>query len=355
MPIAAVPGLVHNTDMSATHTIPLPSLIFGSSALGNLYEVFDQVTKQALVDEWFVRAPGTVCIDSAGKYGAGLALEELGNALRARGAGRKDFLFSNKLGWKRVPLTHDEPQFEKGVWKGLSYDAVQAISYEGIIECWHQGNELIGTPYRADLLSVHDPDEYLAEAPTPAERDARLADIRAAYRALGELREAGEATAVGVGAKDWRVAREIDNHVSLDWLMLAGSLTIYSHPEDLLAFVGDLASRSIAVINSAIFHSGFLVGGTHFDYRPVSRDRQPELFAWRDEFQSICRSYSVRPVDACVEFALAPAGIVAIALNTGKPSRVADNVRSVSARAPQPFWRDLKSAGLIGYTPSEIR
>jgi len=354
---------VHNHRMSTpassadsfANPFDLPTLIFGSSALGNLYEELDTSTKLQLVHEWFKCAPGTVCIDSAGKYGAGLALEEIGDALRAYGRRPVDFLLSNKLGWKRVPLRHDEPQFEKGIWKGLSNDAVQVISYDGILECWEQGNELLGEPYQADLVSVHDPDEYLAAARDVDDRVARLADVLDAYRALSELRDGGKVRAIGVGAKDWTVILELARHVAFDWVMFAGSLTIYSHPAELLESIRGLASRSVAVINSAVFHSGFLVGGGFFDYRPVTREEDPELFAWRDSFRAICAHHRVRAVDACVEYALAPAGVVSIAMNTARPARICDNLRAVESKAPHAFWADMKQDQLIQYLPEDLR
>ncbi len=85
-------------------------------------------------------------------------------------------------------------------------------------------------------------------------------DVVDAYRALNELKQNGEVKGVGVGAKDWHVIREIADTVALDWVMLAGSLTVMRHPPDLLAFVARLASQDVAIINSAVFHSGFLGG-----------------------------------------------------------------------------------------------
>ncbi|MFW6250248.1 MAG: aldo/keto reductase, partial [Alkalispirochaetaceae bacterium] len=141
--------------------VGVPKLIFGTSALGNLYRELDEATKREIVANWFEEMDPPVCIDTAGKYGAGLALQEIGNALRALAIPPDQITISNKLGWKRVSLQGEEPTFEPGVWKNLRYDAVQSISYDGIIDCWEQGNELLGAPYTAELLSVHDPDEYL--------------------------------------------------------------------------------------------------------------------------------------------------------------------------------------------------
>ncbi len=59
----------------------VPPIVFGCSALGNLYQVIPDVAKLEIVSEWFEHVSPTVFIDTAGKYGAGLALEVLGQAL----------------------------------------------------------------------------------------------------------------------------------------------------------------------------------------------------------------------------------------------------------------------------------
>jgi D-threo-aldose 1-dehydrogenase len=63
----------------------------------------------------------------------------------------------------RTELKTEEPTFEPVCGKDLKYDAVQKISYEGIIECFHQGNELLGG-YIPQMISVHDPDEYFCHS-----------------------------------------------------------------------------------------------------------------------------------------------------------------------------------------------
>src|SRR5690606_20692148 len=130
---------------------------------------------------------GQVVIDTAGTNGAGLALEVLRRELEALQVDPADVLISNKLAWRRVPLTTSEPTFEPGAWIDIQHDAVQDISYNGILRCWAEGSELLG-PYHARLLSVHDPDEYLAAASDEGDRQRRLNDILSAYRALTELR-----------------------------------------------------------------------------------------------------------------------------------------------------------------------
>ncbi|MEM6776375.1 MAG: aldo/keto reductase [Planctomycetota bacterium] len=325
----------------------LPPIVFGTSSLGNLYQVIDPLVKRDIISEWFRQSDGIVAVDTAGKYGAGLALESIAESLTHLSIEPEQILISNKLGWRRVPLSGDEPTFEPGAWVGLEHDAVQDIGYEGILRCWTEGDELL-SPYRADFVSVHDPDEYLAAATDDSDRESRWTDILDAYRALGELRDRGEVQAVGVGSKDWRVSQRISNAVELDWVMLATSLTIYSHPPALLDFVETLRQRQIAVINSAVFHAGFLMGGSFFDYRPVGNTPEDVArLSWRERFHHVCADHAVAPAVACVAFGMSPPGVVATALSSSRPERIAEHVRLVDQKPPAEFWQSMVEAELL--------
>jgi D-threo-aldose 1-dehydrogenase len=327
----------------------VPPIVFGTSCLGNLYQALPWATKLAILREFLQHVPAPVVLDCAGKYGAGLALEVIGRGLRELGIAPDQVLVSNKLAWAQVPLRGSEPTFEPGAWADLTHDAEQRISYEGILSCWEQGCQLLGAPLRPRLVSVHDPDEYLAKAGDAADRRHRMADILGAYRALHELKAKGLAAAVGVGAKDWTVIRELAEQTELDWVMLACSLTIYHHPPELLEFVSSLQRRGIGIINSAVFHAGFLTGGSYFDYRKLdpANPADASLFRWRESFFAQCKTHGVNPAAACVQFGMTPPGVNAIALNTSNPARVRENVDLVQTSIPATFWRALKGAGLI--------
>jgi D-threo-aldose 1-dehydrogenase len=327
--------------------LQLPPIVFGTSCLGNLYEALSDATKYEITKQWFQHVEAPVYLDTAGKYGAGLALESIGENLRRLKVPPDRVVISNKLGWKRVPLRGPAPTFEPGIWAGLKHDAEQHISADGILNCWRQGCELLGAPYTAQMVSVHDPDEYLAAATTPSDAKQRLANVLDAYRALNDLKRAGQVQAVGVGCKDWQTIRRISDVVPLDWVMLAQSLTIYRHPPDLVRFVEELASGGIAVINSAVFHAGFLTGGRYFDYRIATPDKDGPVFAWRETFLTLCRRHGVTPMIACVQFALSPTAVASVSLNTSRPARIAENVAAVESAIPQAFWCDAKDAGLI--------
>jgi D-threo-aldose 1-dehydrogenase len=323
-------------------------VISGTSLLGNLYKEMAHEEKRAIVNAYIQASESTPLFDSAGKYGAGLALESLGKCLKDLRIQKNQVLISNKLAWVRKPLVTPEPTFEKGIWHNLKHDAEQQISYDGILRCFEEGNELLGD-YAAQLVSVHDPDEYLAAATNESDYEKRYDDILEAYRALTDLKNKGVVAGVGIGAKDWRSIEKIAKDVPLDWVMIANSYTIYHHPKELVDFVSSLHEQNISVINSAVFHGGFLMGSDYFNYIQLDRNN-PEhkhYYNWRDRFNSLCTEYNVEPAAAAIYFGLHVPGVKSIALNSSNPKRVQHNLEMANAEIPAAFWQQMKEEQLI--------
>ena len=329
--------------------LPCAPIIYGTSYLGNLYRELSKSEKSAIINGWFEYSKGPIMIDSAGKYGAGLALESIGAGLREIGVSAKEITISNKLGWLRVPLKTSEPTFEPGAWANIKHDAIQKISYNGILECWEQGCELLGGDYIPQLVSVHDPDEYLFAGTSEKDKEKRLQDIREAYSALFELKEKGEVAAVGIGSKDWLTIQELYKEIKFDWVMFANSFTLYRHPKTIIEFMKRLADDGVGIINSAIFNAGFLTGGTYFDYRIVDENSETDkpLFEWRNKFFEICGKFDIKPAKACLKFAISAPQINALALNTSKLTSMKANWEWLKNDLPSAFWNELKAANLI--------
>ncbi|MFA4871097.1 MAG: aldo/keto reductase [Pedobacter sp.] len=339
------------SDLSQAGSI-FPPVIFGTSCLGNIYEATDYTTKKSIVAACIENANGIAMFDTAGKYGAGLALESLGKSLRDLKVDPESVLISNKLGWYQTALTTPEPTFEKGIWKDLKNDAIQKISYAGILECFEQGNELLNG-YSSQMVSVHDPDEYLAKAKNKQEEELLYQDILDAYKALIELKISGKVLGVGVGSKQWRVVERIAKDVDLDWVMIANSLTLHDHPKELLEFIEGLHKKNITVINSAVFNGGFLIGSDYYNYQPVDKTslEGKRKYEWRDKFHKICKEFDVTPAEACVNFGLNIPGVTSIALSTSKSYKVKPNLQMVAKEIPLFFWETLLNEGLIKVKP----
>lgn len=337
--------------MSAQYSeqnVKLPPVIFGTSGLGNLYTVLPQKVKCAIINAFVQGSVKPAVFDSAGKYGAGLALESLAQCLEELNINPDDVLISNKLGWLRTELTTAEPTFEPGVWKDLKFDAVQKISYAGILECYEQGNKLLGN-YPAQLVSVHDPDEYLNAGSDDTDRENRYQDILGAYKALAELKEQGKIKSIGVGAKDWKIIQRISADIKLDWVMIANSMTVHSHPTELLNFMKKLQQEKVAIINSAVFNGGFLTGGDYYNYHLIDAETSEgkSLYQWRESFYSVCSNYQLEPAAVCVQFGLAAPGVSSLALNTSNPDRVVHNLDMINTHIPLTFWEELYQQQLI--------
>lgn len=328
--------------------IKLPAVVFGTSGLGNLYEAVPYAVKLEIIRQSIKYAKGIPMFDTAGKYGAGLALEVLGNCLKDLNIPPNKVLISNKLGWYQTPLTEAEPSFEKGIWKELKNDAVQKISYKGILECFDQGNKLLGN-YASQMASVHDPDEYLAAATDNKDEAARYQNILDAYIALGELKASGKIVSVGVGAKDWRSIERISKDVALDWVMFANSLTIKSHPKELMEFVKKLHNKNIHIINSAVFNGGFLVGRDHYNYKLVDKNTVDgsELYKWRTAFFDVCSKFNIKPAEACFNFGFTIPGINSVAISTIDPKKVKTNIEMATIKIPPAFWIEMQNRGLL--------
>jgi D-threo-aldose 1-dehydrogenase len=233
------------SDRTITNStvMALPPIVFGTSGLGNLFVALEEKEKLEIVSECLRLSKGKAVFDSAGKYGAGLALETLGKCLKQLNIRQEDVIISNKLGWLRTELTTNEPTFEPGVWKDLKHDAVQKISYDGIMQCFEQGNEILNG-YHAQMVSVHDPDEYMDTARDLHQSEKLYNDILDAYRALYDLKRQGKVQSIGVGAKNWKIIKRIANDVELDWIMIANSMTIKRHPKELLDFIEEMDRKS---------------------------------------------------------------------------------------------------------------
>ncbi len=329
--------------------LQVPKVVYGTSYLGNLYKELPYEEKLELMKRWFECTEKPVVIDTAGKYGAGLALEVIGKGLARLGISPCDVVISNKLGWYRVPLKTDEPTFEPGAWAGLTNDAVQTFGYDEIIKCYKQGEELLGGTYHAELVSVHDPDEYLLAATDSTDRERRLKEILESYRALFDLKAKGKVRAVGIGSKDWTIIRELYVHVPFDWVMFANSFTIFSHPPEILEFMDQLNADGVGIINSAVFHGGFLTGGAQFDYQEVdpASELGQKLFGWRKAYETLCLEHQVSPAHAALHFALSHPAIASIALNTSKPDKMNRNVEILHKNISDSFWKAIKDEGLI--------
>jgi D-threo-aldose 1-dehydrogenase len=136
--------------------------------------------------------------------------------------------------------------------------------------------------------------------------------------------------------------------------MIANSMTVHSHPLELIEFMQELEKQGTLIINSAVFNGGFLTGSAYYNYRLTDPVKDRHLYNWRELFYGLCADYKIKPADACVAFGLNGPGVKSIAMNTTNPDRVAQNVALATLKVPIQFWKEMKQYGLIDESYASI-
>src|SRR5690606_4506456 len=151
-----------------------------------------------------------------------------------------------------------------------------------------------------------------------------------------ELKAQGKVREIGVGAKDWRAIERIARDVRLDWVMIANSMTIMTHPQELMEFMRSLAEKGVRIFNSAVFHSVFVIGGNYYDYKLIAPETEENqaMFESRDRFYAVGDEFGIRPTEAGAKFALTIPGVTSIAQSTTNPNRVIEKIDSANAAIP---------------------
>jgi len=299
--------------------LTVPPIALGTSALGNVRSILPPAKKVALCGEWLNHVEPPIWLETGPCCGGAQGLETLFQMAQRLDVSPDDVLIGHLLNWQ---------------------DAAQA---------WRGDCRLLGDVYRPKLVAINEADKYLDEAASPQERDRRIADVTRAFQELLKLKEAGEVVAVGVAGKDWRCIEMIGKHVPFDWVRLSGCFSPMHGAPDVVRFMASLAERQIPIVLAGVFHSGFLVGGQCYDHRVLDTEDEQDArqLAWRKSFVALCHGHGISPAHACIQFALSAPGVVAVAVDTTQPERVAENVRSVLTRVPGSLWESMKEEGLL--------
>jgi D-threo-aldose 1-dehydrogenase len=183
---------------------------------------------------------------------------------------------------------------------------------------------------RVDLLHLHDPDDYYAEA------------VSGALPALVELRSAGRIGAVSVGMNQAPMLADFVRTGMVDCVLLAGRYTLIDQRgiDELLPLCAD---RGVSVIAAGVFNSGILAGGSTFDYGPAPA----EVLARVDAVRAVCDRHGVPLRAAAIQFPLRHPVIASVLIGLRSPAEVLDALEMLAYEVPDELWHDLETAGLI--------
>jgi D-threo-aldose 1-dehydrogenase len=309
---------------------------FGASTLGNLYRRIDDAQARATVDAAWDE--GVRYFDTAPFYGFGFSERRLGDALRERP--RDAFILSTKVGRLLVPGTAADERF--GFHSPMPFEPVYDYSYDGVMRSVEASLHRLGLA-RIDVLLMHD----LGRLTHGADHDRTFADaVDGGFRAMTELRDAGVASAIGLGVNEIAICEASLAHADLDLLMIAGRYTLLEQEAE--PFLAQCRERGIGVVGAGVFNSGILATGTrggppHYDYGLAPKEVIDQVAA----IERCCEQFNVPLPAAALQFAAAHPAIATVVLGTGSPDRIKQTADLIRLPIPDAFWRALRADGLV--------
>ncbi|MCG3268045.1 aldo/keto reductase [Yoonia sp. I 8.24] len=317
--------------------IALTAMGFGAAPLGNLYRAMTD----AQAGETMTAAlnAGFGYFDTAPFYGLGLSEQRVGRAL----GNRADMVISTKVG----RLLHDckpseaTPEMYVDVpSRRITFD----YSYDGIMRSFAASlNRLNGA--RPDILLLHDID---AGTHGQALSDKHMRDLfdRGGYRALKELRDAGDIAAIGAGVNDWQICEKLLGEAAFDCFLLAGRYTLLEQ-EALDSFLPLCEKRDVGIILGGPYNSGILatgaVPGARYNYMPAEQPILDQVA----KIEAVCTSHNVPLIAAALQFVMGHPAVRSVIPGAANSTEIASNVALFNTKIPSALWSDLRTQGLI--------
>jgi D-threo-aldose 1-dehydrogenase len=305
--------------------IEVTRLGLGLAPIGGLYSpVSEQQARDTVEKAWDL---GIRYFDVAPLYGNGLAETRAGAVLRDKP--RESFVLSTKVGRLLRPGGADRQR----IWaEPADLTPVFDFSADGVRASYAESLTRLGLD-RADILHVHDPDDFLASVLTDA------------LPALVEMRSQGRIGGVSAGMNQTAMLVEFVRSGLLDSVLVAGRYTLLdqSAASSLLPLC---ASSGVSVIAAGVFNSGILADprpDSTYDYGPASSALVSRALA----IQEVCTSHGVPLRAAAIQFPLTSPAVTCVLVGARSPGEVADAVEMASVSIPVALWSDLRSAGLL--------
>lgn len=301
-------------------------LSLGCASMGNLYRRVSDDEVQGLVDVAFER--GVTLFDTAPHYGYGMSETRLGAALRGRDRDR--YLLATKVGRLLVPAAEvDTTDLDEIFVDPPPVRSQFDFSHDGVLRSIESSLERLGVD-RLDLIHVHDPDDHLEEA------------VAGAYPALVRLRDEGVIGAVGLGTNHAWVGDAVLDHVDLDWLLLAGRVTLLDSSG--LPLLDRCLERDVSVVAAGVFNSGVLADpspGAPFHYA----EAPSAVLADARRMATICEAHGTTLAAAALQYPARHPAVKTVLVGASSPTELATDVDLLAAPLPDPLWAALREAG----------
>ncbi|MBX2881557.1 MAG: aldo/keto reductase [Granulosicoccus sp.] len=277
---------------------------------------------------------GITYLDTAPFYGFTRSEHYAGDALRDR----RDWVLSTKAG--RLFKIGPAPEHEAREWPGsFPFHQIYDYSYTGVMRSYEDSLQRLGLD-RIDLLLLHDIGEmqHGVEANKSLQADA----MTGGYKALDELRRAGDIKAIGLGVNEKKVCIEALDHGNWDTFLLAGRYTLLEQTalDDLMPLC---AAASTSLIIGGPFNSGILAGGDTWNYAKAPQD----VLDHAKNLSRVCESHKVPLPAASLRFPLGEEMVSSVIPGPRSASEMQMIIDWWTMDIPSSLWSDLRNEGLL--------
>ena len=320
--------------------VPLTRMGFGGAPLGNLYrKVSDEDAQMALQAAYDA---GIRFFDTAPQYGLGRSENRFGEAI-AR-FGRNNIQLSTKIG--RLLLDCDPHEVTPEAFvdvpqKRIVFD----YTYDGVMRSYEASRERIGVA-NADILLVHDVCVFSQGSQEMSDAKVRELFDGGGYRALTELRDAGEVAAIGAGVNEWQVCERLLGLGDFDGFLLAGRYTLLEQ-EALDSFLPLCEKRDVGIILGGPYNSGILATGTVPGAKYNYADAPEDILDRVRNIEAVCAAHDTPLIAAALQFVLGHPSVKTVIPGAVSASEVQSNIALFERDIPAALWSDLRSQGLI--------
>jgi D-threo-aldose 1-dehydrogenase len=302
----------------------------GCASLAGIFAPVASSDARATINEAY--EAGITYFDTAPFYGHGLSERLVGDCVRSK----SDVVVSSKVGRLLKPGASEDP----GAWvSALPFKPVFDYSYDAIMRSHQDSLQRMGLD-RIDILYIHD----IGNITHGVQVGLELFEVAMGegYRALEELRSAGDIKAIGLGVNETDVCRQALERGDWDVFLLAGRYTLLEQsPLDDLFPACRNAGTDIVI--GGPFNSGVLVGGKTFDYGLVP----PEVAQRIIRLKAICDSHNIPSAAAALQFPLAHPIVKSVVPGPRTPTELSQILDWWNIDIPTSLWSDLQSEGLI--------
>ncbi|MEM8748860.1 MAG: aldo/keto reductase [Pseudomonadota bacterium] len=306
------------------------TLGLGGAPLGGNFAELDYAQAADLISA--AKDAGIGFFDTAPWYGFGRSERVIGDLLRGT-----DYVLSDKVGRLLKPGPVPNP-VDFGMYNPLPFNVVYDYGYDGVMRAYEDSLQRLGLD-RIDILLAHD----IGTMQHGAENERHFADLsEGGYRAMDELRSAGDVKAIGLGVNENQVCMDALGMGDWDVFLLAGRYTLLEQTPLHDLFPACRAAGT-TIICGGPFNSGILVGRDMWNYAKAPAD----VVAKVRKLGTVADAFSVPLAAAALQFPLANDIITSAIPGPRDASELSQIIRWMNTEIPADFWQKLRDDGLI--------